>query len=666
MRKFKIILTNAKNRLWQLVSFVALLMVYLTAKVLIRVNRWRFFPQKLKTRLSEPLSDFYEKAVKFLSLQKAGTISRIDLIELSVRNMKTKRTRTLVTVGGMAIGIGAIVFLVSIGYGLQKLVIGRVARLEEMRQTDVSPPTGGKIKIDDKTLSDFKDIPQVEMAQPLIAVVGRVNYQNSVSDMAVYGVTNEYLKESAIKPIEGKIFESNELTAQLPEEKGEAPLRQGYEGQVAGAETGEFGEKIQDVDFTIEPEAWVRVRESPSTTGKVLGYTKRVEGQGAGEEVWGGKYEADNGGGSFWVKAPVLLWEKQACLPDEGDCEDGEYVVLRDDNNHQVQEMGYFAEINLTVTGVNIKQSRQLGGQAQVLGVTSDTAVNNSVDWVEIASEAGVAAAPETKTVEMADSAKRQAVVNRAMLKVLGIKETEAVGKTFSTSFVVVGDLLADQAEKIESSAAEYTIVGVIPEEKTPVFYVPFIDLRTLGITNYSQVKLVVKNQDDLAKIRKQIEAMGYLTRSVADTVEQITSLFATARTLLTLLGMVALAVASLGMFNTLTVSLLERTREVGLMKAMGMKSSEVQELFLTESMIMGFLGGILGIVLGVIFGKILGVILSLFAVLGGVGIVDISYLPFSFILVILLLSLFVGLVTGIYPARRATKISALNALRYE
>jgi len=126
------------------------------------------------------------------------------------------------------------------------------------------------------------------------------------------------------------------------------------------------------------------------------------------------------------------------------------------------------------------------------------------------------------------------------------------------------------------------------------------------------------------------------------------------------------LSVAALGMFNTLTVSLLERTREVGLMKAMGMKSSEVQELFLTESMVMGFLGGILGIILGLLSGKILGIILSLFAVFKGVGIVDISYLPFSFILIILFLSLFVGLATGIYPARRATRISALNALRYE
>ena len=306
------------------------------------------------------------------------------------------------------------------------------------------------------------------------------------------------------------------------------------------------------------------------------------------------------------------------------------------------------------------------------MGVTTDatgsakTTAELGVDWVEIASEAGIIAPPETKTVELAGNAKRQAVVNRAMLKILGINEGEAVGKKFNVSFVVVGELLEESKEKIESAATEYTIVGVTPEEKTPVFYVPFIDLRSLGITNYSQVKLVVKDQAELAKARRQVEAMGYMTRSVADTVEQINSLFSTLRTVLMLLGMVALSVAALGMFNTLTVSLLERTREVGLMKAMGMKSSEVSELFLTESMIMGFFGGVLGIVLGVVLGKIAGLILSFFAIFKGVGFVDISYVPISFVLVIIFLSLLVGIATGIYPAKRATKISALNALRYE
>jgi len=487
--------------------------------------------------------------------------------------------------------------------------------------------------------------------------------------MAAYGVTTDYLKQSAIKPVQGRIFDSNELVSEVPQTTGE----------VAGASTEKavFGQKLQNVDFTINPSAWIRVRESPAISAKVLGYTKRTEGNSSGEEVWGGSYESDDDAGKAgetedgkslgkWLKAPVLLWKEEKCdSQTQGDCEGGKYVVMRDEDNKQVQKEGYFAEINLSLAGVNVKQPQVLGVTSEATG-SAKTTTELGVDWVEIASEAGIIAPPETKTVELAGNAKRQAVVNRVMLKVLGINESEAVGKKFNVSFVVVGELLEESKEKIESAATEYTIVGVTPEEKTPVFYVPFIDLRNLGITNYSQVKLVVKDQAELAKARRQVEAMGYMTRSVADTVEQINSLFFTLRTVLMLLGMVALSVAALGMFNTLTVSLLERTREVGLMKAMGMKSSEVSELFLTESMIMGFFGGVLGIVLGVVLGKIAGLILSFFAIFKGVGFVDISYVPISFVLVIIFLSLLVGIATGIYPAKRATKISALNALRYE
>jgi ABC-type antimicrobial peptide transport system permease subunit len=648
----------------QTMMFVLLLVVYLISRGLTNMFNWKHFPQNLRRKLQVPVTDFFHKITKQLDLNHSGSISRVDLIELSIRNMMAKKTRTMVTVGGMTIGIGAVVFLVSIGYGLQQLVITRVARLEEMKQTDVSPQTGGKIKINDQTLSNLKDISSVDMALPLIAVVGRVNYQNSVSDMAVYGVTTDYLQQSAVKPVEGKIFDSNELVTILPQNSG----------QVAGASTENviLGDTIQDINFTIKPSTWLRVRESASSSAKILGYTKRVEGNSSGEEIWGGTYASDDNAGKAgttaegktlgkWIKASVLLWKEEKCdTQNQGDCEDGKYMVLRDTDNQQVQEDGYVAELNVTLSGSSVTPSK-------VLGVSTDTSsANAGVSWVEIASESGTVAQQQTKTVALTSEAKKQAVVNRAMLKVLGINENEAIGKTFSVSFVVVGDLLANATEKVESAPTDYTIVGVTPEESTPIFYVPFIDLRTLGVANYSQVKVVAKNQTDLAKIRKQIEAMGYTTRSVADTVAQINSLFATAKTLLLLLGMVALAVAALGMFNTLTVSLLERTREVGLMKAMGMKSSEVKELFLTESMTMGFFGGVLGIVAGFVLGKLLGLILSFFAIFKGVGYIDVSYLPLSFVLVILLLSLIVGLATGIYPAKRATKISALNALRYE
>ena len=219
---------------------------------------------------------------------------------------------------------------------------------------------------------------------------------------------------------------------------------------------------------------------------------------------------------------------------------------------------------------------------------------------------------------------------------------------------------------KVESVPVEYEIIGLVPGDASPIMYVPFLDLRSMGITRYSQVRVMANNANELQKVRDIISNLGYSSTSVADTVTQIRSLFSTARFVLALLGFVALGVASLGMFNTLTVSLLERIREVGVMKAMGMKSSEVKSLFLTESMLMGFFGGVVGIIIGSLGGFSLSVLLSTFSIFKGYGFLNISSMPIAFTITITALSLLVGFITGLYPARRATKISALNALRYE
>jgi ABC-type antimicrobial peptide transport system permease subunit len=647
-------LRNVINSAAKTGSFILLLTLYLFAHTILRVLRFRIFPSRLAESATRVVTGIYNRMVNFLDPRTSGSISRIDLIELALRNMRVKRTRTIITIGGMTIGIGAIVFLVSIGYGLQQLVVTRIARLEEVRQADISPQTGGKVNITDKTIEDVRQVPNVVSVLPMIAVVGRINYQSSITDIAVYGVTSEYLKQSAVKPVEGQIFESNEISLVSPPEV-----------KVAGVSTkipeANLNQSIRPVEVSVFPGEWVRVRSGPGTGNPVIGFTRRQEGPLSGTEVWGTAYSSDDplprsvdpeGSGLMpWVKLTPPLWEK--------------------DSNGQFKSIpsveGFAAEINLQVSSSWLPDSRVLGEETSINVLASESAIlDQGDDWVEIASEAGIIQVPKTQTVTLGAGAKRQAVVNRSMLKVLGLNENEAVGKTVSTSFVIIGDLLGADQSKTESSPTDYTIVGVVPDEKSPVMYVPFIDLRGLGIVNYSQLKLSTSDQSDLEKIRRTVESLGFVTRSVADTVSQVNNLFATLRTVLALLGMVALAVASLGMFNTLTVSLLERTREVGLMKAMGMKSTEVKELFLTESMIMGFFGGTIGVLVGVVTGKLLGILLSVFAVLKGVGFVDVSYVPPLFVVLVIVLSLVVGVLTGIYPARRATKISALNALRYE
>ncbi len=666
-----------------LIGFHILLLVYLLNEVAVwAILHTRILPRVASAAILRIFSRLYDLAIRLLDRNTEGTISRIDLIQLAIRNMKAKKTRSIITVSGMSIGIGAIVFLVSLGYGVEKLVTSRVARLDEMSQADISPQTGGKVQINDETIAKFKDIPHVKLVLPQIGIVGRVNYNNSVSDMAVYGVTSDYLKQSAVKPTKGKIFENNELSSKVSALPSSNIVKRDEEPEI--------GKKVADVDFTVSGKDWKRVRKAPSAGAEIIGYLKPNEDPIAGEEVWGDTYDTDqkshlSADGTYgkWIKGSYMVWEKKDCNESTPLCVDGKYLKT------SAPQTGYVSQINTLVSYApdsTTAQLLQIGAtsdddakiialaRAQESTVLGDQTATPSGELVSASASADLvleeiasaSAATKIAKIDLPPTATRVAVVNAAMLRVLGLTESQAIGKKFDATFVIVGSLLDKKDSQVESNPAAYTIIGVVPDDKTPYFYVPFVDLRSLGISTYSQLKIVSASQKDLPQVRKQIEGLGYSTHSVADTVAQINSIFGTARLLLALLGMVALSIASLGMFNTLTVSLLERTREVGLMKAMGMKSSEVRELFLTESMIMGIFGGLFGLLTGYLMGKGLGVILSVFSVSKGAGFLDISYIPGFFITIIIVLSLIVGIITGLYPARRATKISALNALRYE
>lgn len=649
----------------------------------------------------------------------ADTINRVNLIKIAMKNMRYKMARTIITVGGMSVGIAAIVFLVSLGYGMQRLVISRVARLDEMRQADVKAHPGSNVKINDQTIATIKEITDVGDVLPLIASVAKIDFKGSSTDTAVFGVTRDYLASSAIQPYKGKIFDSNDISKggsdyeynildlDSAEESSSSTATESTEegsqtndtdtSAVKGASTrrvvsyASYGEKYNDVELEVYPNVWVRVRAGPRTDADIIGYTKRVAGNYSGEEVFGGVYIADDVGRTsvinesgyeygLWVKTTVPLWEKV----------DGEYIPITDEEL-QVHKEGYVAELGMDITRINkgvagdvlgISDGNVLQANDAVPGTPSagesleldiealkaelgDEALIEELGLNDLAVEAGDAA-QDIETRSVSSDGDRAAIVSKALLKVLNIEESKAIGQEFSVVFTITGDLLENPEEKIVSEPTIYKISGIISDESAPYFYAPFIELRSLGVNNYTQLKVVTRNRDSLSAVRQKVESLGYSTSSVVDTVDQINQLFNTLRIVLAVIGGVALSVAALGMFNTLTVSLLERTREIGLMKAMGMRSFEIKELFLTESMIMGLFGGFGGILVGFLAGKLISVLLSIISLSRGVGTIDVSHIPITFILLIVFLSLIVGLITGIYPARRATKISALNALRYE
>lgn len=638
-----------------------------------------------------PWIRFLDAFMDRLDGKKEGEVSRIYLIEMSIRNLKSKKGRAVVTIGGVAVGVSAIVFLVSLGYGLEKMVISRVARLEELKMIDVGLGEVSTMKMDDRVVDSIGEIPGVEEAIPVVSLVSKVKFKNSVLDIMSLGVDERYVKSVGVKLVAGGPFKTN---------KEDLSWVPGEIGKVRGASletiTAKAGQAVREgvYRFNLDGDKKLSLRKECSYESEMLGYINRMEGGYVGEELWGERhYQGDQAvvgknpetGEEFspWVrtKAPVWVGGSTELTPLlEGERQRWEVgcvlasEILWDDE----QVTGYKNLDDYLQSGEElIRDGRVLGISDEILGTTSATLATPSADlfetvvatdsagieWVSLKSGGG---GTESKPLSFEGIPAGEAFVSLGMLNVFGVDKNKAIGQKFSVSYIIPDGLIPGKNGRLQSKEVEYKVAGVVDDATSNYYYFHLLDIKKLGVRNYSQLKVVMKGQEKAVTIRKAIETMGLRTTSTLDTVAEIEKLFRTLRLVLGFLGMTALAVASLGMFNTMTVSLLERTREVGVMKAMGMLSDDVRELFLAESMIMGVGGGLLGVVMGVLSGKLLSLILSSVSVLRGQGLMDISYVPWFFVTFIVFVSFLVGIATGWYPSKRARQISALNALRYE
>jgi putative ABC transport system permease protein len=165
--------------------------------------------------------------------------------------------------------------------------------------------------------------------------------------------------------------------------------------------------------------------------------------------------------------------------------------------------------------------------------------------------------------------------------------------------------------------------------------------------------------------VRKLVEGLGFATASPYDTLTQITQLFTDFDFILLGFGGIGMVIAVLGMFNTLTISLLERTKEVALMVTLGARKRDVRALFLNEAVFLAGVGGMIGIALAGLVGFTVNTLLSRLAHSRGVhGAVSIFYLPLWLIAVTLVFAVGTGLLVAIYPVNKAGKIDPVDILR--
>ncbi len=399
------------------------------------------------------------------------SISLVQLLGLSFRNLVVKKVRTFITIIGVSISIAFVTLLLSVGYGLEKLVIDEVAEIEQRNQVEVYPIAGSEVLIDNENLMLISKTEGVHDVQPLMNVAATMYYHDLQADIVVYGSRQDYLS--------------------------------------------------------------------------VIGRPFAV-------------------GGSFQ------------------------------------------------------------------------------------------------------DNSENEVVISEEVLDILGLKISDAIGEKISFEFIAAGSEFEKKEDAKDKDSLIYTIVGVSRGHFTPLVFIDIEEVKLLGVSDYSSLVVTLDDNADADKTRSNIELLGMRTISVMDTITEIQDFFQSFRLGLTLVGLIAFIISILGMFNTLTVSLLERIREVGFLKIIGMKSKEVQKLFLSEALIISFSGTILGVFLGMFIGFLISLALSMISLSNGGDYVIVNSIPIYIVLGIIFAGVFMGLLTGFYPSRKAERISPLDALRYE
>jgi len=305
-----------------------------------------------------------------------------------------------------------------------------------------------------------------------------------------------------------------------------------------------------------------------------------------------------------------------------------------------------------------------LSAQMSVNGFTGST-VSNIVDDKYFRLSGLTADYGETNNTEYQTGI----VISSAGAALFGLSPEEIIGQKAKLSlFVPKADNTSSGLEEVLVSEREeeYYIIGVIEDENSNYIFIPSSGLADLNFNKFDQLKVKVTDADYVEVVRNQIIDRGFLVSSLSDIIDQTNKIFQVIQLVLGIFGLIALLVSSIGMINTMTITLLERINEIGIMRAIGITKRDIKIMFLAEALIMGFLGGVGGVIIGYIGGYLINIGINVLANTFGGQSLNLFYYPPWFIYFIIIFSTLIGLITGIFPSIKAAKLNPLTALRYK
>lgn len=242
-------------------------------------------------------------------------------------------------------------------------------------------------------------------------------------------------------------------------------------------------------------------------------------------------------------------------------------------------------------------------------------------------------------------------------------------------------DLFGENAEnvvgqKVRINGMEFKVVGITVSKgstgfnnQDDIIYIPVTTAaRYLSGNSYlSAISVQAENAEVMTEVQQEITTLlltrhkkdessaDFTVQNQADILSSLSSISATLTMLLGAIAGISLLVGGIGIMNMMLTNVTERTREIGLRKAIGAKRSDISRQFLAESLMLTLIGGTIGVALGV----------SVALLIGALGLVTTS-VSFSSVLLAFGVSAVIGIVFGWYPARRAAGLNPIEALRYE
>jgi putative ABC transport system permease protein len=292
-------------------------------------------------------------------------------------------------------------------------------------------------------------------------------------------------------------------------------------------------------------------------------------------------------------------------------------------------------------------------------------------------------------------------IVSRTLVRRLGTTDpAAAVGKTLRVTSVTIDlgrilslgleGLLGGKGLPVSQDAHDFPILGVIdvkpfgggpspmqndvliaPGPAGRIKRLPITSIWDLfrmrgGRLGYSAVSVKIGSLGDLETVKARVRDMGFTTFALADQFAEITKAFYFMDMILAAVGMIAIVVAALGIVNTMVMSILERFREIGIMKAVGAGDGDIRRIFFFESGAIGLAGGVAGCILGWATSLLINRIVNFYLARQGVPFIDYFAFPAWIFLGAVGFSVLVSLVSGIYPARRAARVDPVVALRHD